>query len=209
MLRSIVTTVPYVVKSVLHPSLLLPWRDYDSIVDIDIKELQRAGIKAVCFDKDNCLTLPLREEMHPTIHDKWEQFLRLLGPENIIIVSNSAGSPRDPKMVQAEQLESLLRVHVLRHDLYKPLCGQDIIDHFKTVQKEQILVIGDRRWTDVIMANMYGFKSILVPPIDSSADHILVRIARKLEDYFAKLTQYTLAFFGKFGSTRSDHSAPK
>jgi phosphatidylglycerophosphatase GEP4 len=68
--------------------------------------------------------------------------------------------------VQAELLEHKTGVKVLRHDQKKPQCNSDILDYYLKQHPEleitspsQIAVVGDRLFTDVIMANMMGARA--------------------------------------------------
>lgn len=50
-------------------------------------------------------------------------------------------------------------VTVLRHPTKKPGCYQEILDYFKSQgidNANEIIVVGDRLFTDMLMANMMG-----------------------------------------------------
>lgn len=59
-------------------------------------------------------------------------------------------------------------VEVFRHTTKKPGCGLDVLDHLRKDPKtgvecpSQIVIVGDRLFTDVMMANMIGAWSIWV-----------------------------------------------
>lgn len=77
----------------------------------------------------------------------------------MLIVSNSAGTDDDlNNHQQAQVLESTTGVAVLRHSVKKPGCLDEIKQHFAklNVKPLEILVIGDRLFTDMLMANMMG-----------------------------------------------------
>lgn len=59
---------------------------------------------------------------------------------------------------QAETLESKTGVTVLRHSIKKPGCFSEIKDYFQqfNINDNEILVVGDRLFTDMLMANMMG-----------------------------------------------------
>ena len=65
-------------------------------------------------------------------------------------------------------LQASTGVHVLRHDHKKPGCGSEIMEHFrkatdsKVTKPSQIAIVGDRLFTDVLMANMMGAWSVWV-----------------------------------------------
>ncbi|KAG9316267.1 mitochondrial PGP phosphatase-domain-containing protein [Chiua virens] len=75
------------------------------------------------------------------------------------LVSNSAGTKHDAGQVQAESVSYHLSVPVLRHNAPKPAyaCIGSIRAYFSTlkvpVKDEELVVVGDRIFTDVVIAN--------------------------------------------------------
>lgn len=55
-------------------------------------------------------------------------------------------------------MENDTGVTVLRHPTKKPGCFDEILDYFKQqgIAKHEIIVVGDRLFTDMLMANMMG-----------------------------------------------------
>ena len=89
------------------------------------------------------------------------------GPR-VLIVSNSAGTRDDPHGKEAKLLERATGVKVFNHSTKKPGCGLDIFNYLQSIadirveHPSQIAVIGDRLFTDVIMANKMGAWSIWI-----------------------------------------------
>ena len=85
-----------------------------------------------------------------------------------MIVSNSAGTPDDVGGQEAGLLEKATGVKVLRHKTKKPGCGAQIFEFLRNesgngvTRPSQIVVIGDRLSTDIMMANMSGFLGLWV-----------------------------------------------
>ena len=85
-----------------------------------------------------------------------------------MIVSNSSGTNDDIDSREAKLLELSTGVQVFRHSTKKPGCGSDVLQYFtessknRVISASQIAVIGDRLFTDVMMANMMGAWSIWV-----------------------------------------------
>ena len=85
----------------------------------------------------------------------------------LLIVSNSAGT-NDDSGDQARRLEQNTGVKVLEHSTKKPGCGPDIMNHFfnaadsGVTKPSQVAIIGDRLFTDMLMANMMGSWSVWV-----------------------------------------------
>lgn len=86
----------------------------------------------------------------------------------MLIVSNSSGTWEDKDYKEAEILEKTLGIKVLRHhDTKKPGCWPEVFEHFKksdikVTRPDQVAVVGDRLFTDVIMANMMGSWAVWV-----------------------------------------------
>lgn len=75
-----------------------------------------------------------------------------------MIVSNSAGTNDDPDNAQARILEKNTGISVLSHATKKPGCYSEIQQYFKDkgILPHEILIVGDRLFTDMLMANMMG-----------------------------------------------------
>ena len=85
-----------------------------------------------------------------------------------MIVSNSAGTRNDSEGKEAALLEEATGVEVFRHSTKKPGCGLDVLKHLQKIAKirvkrpGQVVVVGDRLLTDVVMANKMGSWSIWI-----------------------------------------------
>lgn len=85
-----------------------------------------------------------------------------------MIVSNSAGTEDDPHGDEAKLLAQATGVEVFKHSTKKPGCGPDVFEHLQNIPKirvkhpSQIAVVGDRLFTDVMMASMMGSWSIWI-----------------------------------------------
>ena len=86
----------------------------------------------------------------------------------VLIVSNSAGTRDDLGYKEARSLQDATGVQVFRHSTKKPGCAQEVLSYLTKTSKtglsrsNQVAVVGDRLFTDVIMANMMGAWSIWV-----------------------------------------------
>lgn len=111
------------------------------------------------FDKDNCLTLPHEDRLVPELKDTWEECRTVFGAENILIVSNTAGTRWDAGGIKAESVSHKLGASVLFHSSLKPgySCIRDIRAYFSSlprpVSDRELIVVGDRILTDVVLAN--------------------------------------------------------
>ncbi|KAI9857026.1 MAG: hypothetical protein M1830_006390 [Pleopsidium flavum] len=119
-------------------------------------------IRAVVLDKDNCFAKPQENIVHKLYNDKFAELRKAYPGSRLLIVSNSAGTSSDLGGKEAELLESNTGIKVLRHSTKKPGCRTEILDYFRNspnsgvTRPDQIAVVGDRLFTDVMMANMMG-----------------------------------------------------
>ncbi|KAG9316266.1 hypothetical protein JVU11DRAFT_2294 [Chiua virens] len=140
------------------PVLIVSFKD---IRQLDFLALRRAGYRGAVFDKDNCLAdntvqrcagAAARGLSHRRIlqvtqssrQDAWKECRHVFGDGNVLIASNSA---------------------VLRYNAPKPVyaCIGSIRGYFSTlkvpVKDEELVVVGDRIFTDVVMANRMHCRS--------------------------------------------------
>ncbi|CAL1712015.1 unnamed protein product [Somion occarium] len=148
----------------VNPRLVVPSIIIKDIRQLEFRELRKAGYKGAVFDKDNCLTLPHRDQLVPELQDAWEECRVTFGEGNVLIVSNTAGTRLDPGEIQAESVTHHLRVPVLRHKNLKPsyACISSIRNYFSSlptpVKDDELVIIGDRIFTDVVLANRMSRK---------------------------------------------------
>lgn len=156
--------------------LIYPKKYFDKIVDIDIDDFLENNIKAIILDVDNTLLdfdLNIVEGLK-----EWYQRVRESGI-TAIIVSNSG------KVAKIEKVANLLEIEYIRYGM-KPLKkGLKAAQKKLGVNNENIAVIGDQIFTDVIGANRCKMFSILVKPLDEK-DIWMTKIKRPLENFVIK-----------------------
>ncbi|GAB7357892.1 hypothetical protein MBLNU230_g0061t1 [Neophaeotheca triangularis] len=129
---------------------------------------EKPDIRAVVLDKDNCFAIPKQNEVHKAYESHFAKLRETYPGSRLLIVSNSAGTRSDPGYKEADTLEHNTGVKVLRHTTKKPGCQAEILDHFRKAtdvditSPSQIAVVGDRLFTDVMLANMMGARGIWV-----------------------------------------------
>lgn len=100
----------------------------------------------------------------PALNDAWKECREAFGEGNVLIVSNSVGTRLDPGLIQAESVTHYLSAPVLRHASLKPSykCISSIRAYFASlptpVQDDELIVVGDRVFTDVVLANRMSRK---------------------------------------------------
>ncbi|EIN06779.1 HAD phosphatase [Punctularia strigosozonata HHB-11173 SS5] len=164
--------VPF--QLLFNPRLVLPALTVKDIRYLDFTALRNAGYRGAVFDKDNCLTLPSRDGLVPELTDAWKECRDAFGEGNVLIVSNSAGTKWDTALIQAESVTNHLRVPVLRHASLKPSyrCISGIRTYFlslpRPIADHELIVVGDRIFTDVVMANRMKPRRAQTTPETSS-----------------------------------------
>lgn len=163
------------------PRLMVPNIVVRDIRDINFEQLHKAGIIAIAFDKDNCLTKPYGLELHPPFKDAWKS-CRDVYKDRVVIVSNSAGTPDDKDGQQAQAIEHALQVNVLRHQEKKPSGGEELLKHFSGIKAGRIAIVGDRALTDVVFGNNYGMLTILTRDVvTEEGDNPMALRIRRME----------------------------
>ncbi|KAJ2037638.1 hypothetical protein GGI08_008452 [Coemansia sp. S2] len=156
----------------------MPHLSVPDMRSIPYETLRTSGIKYLVFDKDNCLTAPYATEIHLEFQQAWSQCISIFTRNNILIVSNSAGTPDS---TSAHEVEAALGVPVLRHTVKKPGCGQEILDALGAKPSE-IAVVGDRLATDVVLANTNAMLAIWTRDIiTEKGDNSVAVVLRALE----------------------------
>ena len=164
-------------RLLFKPSLCLPHATVSTFNDLPIplsKAFQGVSserqpeIKAVVLDKDDCFAWPRTNDIFKPYQAKFQELRKAYPGAHLLIVSNSAGTSDDPSGAEAEALEQRTGVAVLRHSIKKPGCGNQILDHLRArpqsvvERPDQIAIVGDRLFTDIMMANVIGAWGIWV-----------------------------------------------
>lgn len=164
------SSIANIPRVIFNPKLLQPSLTYQNFNEINFELLKtKHGIKYIVLDKDNCISADKSSRIYPLyLHNNWKDgLLKHFVLANILVVSNSMGSSDDPGFAQVCQFQKNYQhdantssvLPVLEHNHKKPGCQASIIDHFQrttpkdTVKPESIAVIGDRLFTDILMAN--------------------------------------------------------
>lgn len=96
----------------------------------------------------------------------FEKLRRAYPGPRLLIVSNSAGTNHYSR--EADIVEETTGINVFRHSTKKPGCGKDVLQYFRNIPEigisrpSEIAVVGDRLFTDVMMANLISAFSVWV-----------------------------------------------
>jgi len=168
-------------SSAAERQLAIPHISVPDIRSMNWDLLKDAGFKGCVFDKDNTLTLPYNNSVHPSIHDAFEDCKRAFGGK-VMIVSNSAGlEAYDPKGEEADAIERDLEIPVLRHRAKKPDGEPEILQEQLGCKTEELVMIGDRVFTDVVYGNRMGMLTVKVESFSSEGEKVTVKFSRWAE----------------------------
>ncbi|EGD76218.1 hypothetical protein PTSG_00921 [Salpingoeca rosetta] len=178
-------------------SVIAPHCAVTDIRQCNFADLRARGYRYVIFDKDNCIALPYSNTLHSLVKDAWAECLGAFGKENVVIVSNSAGSCDDKGFAEAQSIEQGFGVPVLRHpSSKKPECISDILHHFSITQDDahRCVVIGDRLLTDVYMGKRLGGLTIHTQPFTEQGDATTAIVVRRFENWLLRTVAKPLGF---------------
>ncbi|KAK3680131.1 hypothetical protein LTR78_000508 [Recurvomyces mirabilis] len=149
---------------------------------------KRPDIRAVVLDKDNCFAIPKQNSVYPAYEKKFEELRKAYPGSRLLIVSNTAGTNSDNGHADADLIERTTGVKVLHHATKKPGCHEEVMSYFRNqpdagvTHPGQVAVVGDRLFTDVMMANMMGSHGFWIKD-GVVRNHGLSRYRPDLEDY--------------------------
>ena len=156
--------------------MIYPKEYFNSVKDIKIEFLNKNNIKGLILDVDNTL-INLDRKMPAGVSD-WARDLKKNGIK-LCILSNSN------KIDKVEGVAKIIEVPYIFFGKKPFKSGFLRAQKILKLESENIGVVGDQIFTDVIGANRCGMFSILVKPIEEK-DYLLTRIKRPLEKFIIK-----------------------
>ncbi|KAJ1698401.1 hypothetical protein LUZ63_006913 [Rhynchospora breviuscula] len=171
-----------------QPHLFLPHLSVRDMRSIDWAALRQVGFRGVVLDKDNTLTAPYLRSLWPPLADSLRECVQAF-PGQVAVFSNSAGLREyDPDGSEARALEeSIEGIHVIRHEAKKPAGSAEEIERVFGCPTSQLVMVGDRYFTDVVYGNKNGFLTILTEPLCLSKEPFVVQQVRKFESFLVSL----------------------
>ena len=152
-------------------SLLMPSAICKNVTDITVKFLKENKIECILLDVDNTLAYQGSQEPFEGAVE-WTHEIRSCGI-NIVIVSNNLKKRVEPFSRKFDLPFVYLSL--------KPLpFGFNRAKKILKSDRENILVVGDQIFTDILGANLASMKSILLDT-DSSNDSFGLKIRRVFE----------------------------
>ena len=152
--------------------------------DLLLKIINDHEINLILIDKDNTLTLPYSEIIDYNSSIALSKLQKAIGFKKVMLFSNSIGSSDDTNKEEIPITEKRMNIKIFVHNSKKPRINLKNLESVtnKAIERNKVLIIGDRLFTDVYMAHEYGFISLLVKPINYKKDNIMVRFVRNIEN---------------------------
>ncbi|THW31431.1 HAD-superfamily phosphatase [Aureobasidium pullulans] len=153
---------------------------------------KKVDIRAVVLDKDNCFAVPKDNEVYKPYTERFEELRKAYPGSRLLIVSNSAGTLSDPTGAEADLLEKNTGVKVLRHNTKKPGCHSDVLSYLRNApdtgvtHASQVAIVGDRLFTDVMMANMMGSYGFWIKDGVVEEKGLFVKLERSLAGFLTR-----------------------
>lgn len=157
-------------------NIFYPDYTFDSILDITLDFLNANKINTLLLDVDNTLTT----HNHPQPISgalEWIEEMQVNGIGLIIVSNNTAD--------RVTKFANLLKLDFVASS-QKPL-STGIRQAINQVakHKQNVAMVGDQLFTDILGGNLYGCKSILVKPIELE-QHTFFKVKRKIEGFLLK-----------------------
>lgn len=156
--------------------LLYPKLDVKTIYDIDFKKLYEQGLRGVIFDIDNTL-VPYDQHQPSKENEALFKHLHDIGFKICLISNNN--KLRVDQYNQALDMTAISNgLKPFRKNFLKALM-------IMSLSANQVIMVGDQMFTDVLGGNRVGLYTILVKPIQKK-EQFITAIKRGIESLVYK-----------------------
>lgn len=167
--------------TLLQPDLILG----KPVLHLTPELLQQYGLKGLVLDVDETLVPVSMSEASAELRD-WVQSVR--GTVNLWLVSNNISQPRIRRIAESLDLPYILGAgKPSRRKLRQAVNAMGL-------PAEQVAMVGDRLFTDVLAGNRLGMFTILVEPMVNPAKENQRYLLRDVEVWISQALGATLSF---------------
>ena len=150
---------------------LCPNVQAESVLELDLEELKKIGIRGIIFDLDNTLVEWKQEELNPEIIQLVSRFKQ--AGFKMCILSNALEH-------RVEAVANSLDIpYVSRAVKPRKIPFKKALELMET-EPEETAVVGDQLFTDILGGNRMELYTIWTPPL-SNTEFISTRAVRQLE----------------------------
>ena len=162
-------------------TLLKPTLYFHNITEITLNIIKNMKVDGIILDIDGTLTLQNSLHVDKSIFNWIGKILN--NNINIILLSNNISKERVKSFAKKINLPYLyLAMKPIPIKLYKAL---KIIN----CKKQKAIIIGDQLFTDILLANIIGMRSILVDSILNKASKLTLK--QKLQNHLKRKFKYS------------------
>lgn len=147
---------------------------FKKVTDINSQFLKELKVKTILLDVDNTLAPPDSNVLFEGVKI-WLENLKNEGFKMIIVSNND--EKRIASFAKIVDLPYVFHAH-------KPLPFK--IKKYLKDKTENTVVVGDQILTDILLANLASFKSILIEPQSEDPDRLSFKIKRSFEKYLIR-----------------------
>lgn len=156
-------------------SKLFPWKNYESVLDVDYNHLKEQGIKVIMFDVDNTILSRKVNELSVDFLNLVEDLKKM--DFSIWLISNNRKGRVSPVARQVGLDYVCWAI--------KPIGGIRRILKRMEAHKGQIVIVGDQIFTDILGGNLHGIKTVLVKQT-SAVEGFQTKALRRAEKFLKR-----------------------
>ena len=149
----------------------------ENVLNIDLEEMKKRGVKGFVFDLDNTLMAPntgvFREDIKAWLDILMQEF-------KVAIVSNNPIPSYEKKVREVVDIPIYFKAGKPRRKYVK-----EALKELGILPKEAAMV-GDRPLTDIWVGQRLHMVTILVDPLRKHHEHQVIKFLRSLERSFVK-----------------------
>jgi uncharacterized protein len=150
---------------------LCPKVQAESVLELDLVELQRVGIRGIIFDLDNTLVEWKHDNLNPEVMELVSRFKD--AGIKMCILSNAL-EHRVETVAKLLDIPYVSRAAKPRKSPFKKAL------EFMGTEPEETAVVGDQLFTDILGGNRMELYTIWTPPL-SATEFISTKAVRRLE----------------------------